>query len=230
MSRTRTYKFGRDETLFYLSTSIQVKVPYTRVVEDVDDEENDDEENKHGRARRLLGRARDWEEPEAKERTPRRRAATRSPGHTPKGSSISPVLEECSAHQVRKGQAVCWRSSSRSLPRGRLMGFERIKHASDSGLSDYYHQVIFFDNWWGRRSRSRRKDFSRRSWLSWKSLGRNTKAAVIGVWWMVAVRPPPLAILRRRKANELRLCQWLPHCGLLHPEQDPRWSLHLLPG
>ena len=73
----------------------------TRVAEDIDEEENDDEENgvnneeahgdedRHGRARKLLGRARECEEPESKERTPRRRGTTRSPGHTPKGSSIS---------------------------------------------------------------------------------------------------------------------------------------------
>ena len=73
----------------------------TRAAEDIDEEENDDEENgvnneeahgdedRHGRARKLLGRARECEEPESKERTPRRRGTTRSPGHTPKGSSIS---------------------------------------------------------------------------------------------------------------------------------------------
>ncbi|CAK9006410.1 Tyr recombinase domain-containing protein, partial [Durusdinium trenchii] len=73
----------------------------TRAVEDIDEGENDDEENgvdneeahgdedRHGRARKLLGRARECEEPEIKERTPRRRGTTRSPGHTPKGSSIS---------------------------------------------------------------------------------------------------------------------------------------------
>ncbi|CAK9114808.1 unnamed protein product [Durusdinium trenchii] len=59
----------------------------TRAVEDIDEGENDDEENgvdneeahgdedRHGRARKLLGRARECEEPEIKERTPRSEGA-----------------------------------------------------------------------------------------------------------------------------------------------------------